>query len=316
MRRGGFWRLILRRFAHHRLAIAGTALLVGFLLLAWVGPLLWPVDPFSTEGSPFSPPATRHSLGSDDLGRDVLAMEIHGARISLSVGMLSASTSLAIGVVIGSLSGFYGGWIDSVSMRLTEFFLVIPRFFLALLAIALFGPRLLTVVLVIGGLSWPSNARLVRAEFLSLKEREFVEAARAIGVSTTGLIFRHILPNAVGPVLVNTALLVSEAILLEAGFSFLGLGDPNTMSWGVMLNSAQRFLRDAWWMSVFPGLSLLGVALAFTFLSDGLNDAMNPHSFRAASKAYWAAAKRGRGAESVDDADERGAGKLEHTGVL
>ena len=131
MRRGGFWRLILRRFAHHRLAIAGTALLVGFLVLAWVGPLLWPVDPFSTEGSPFSPPATRHPLGSDDLGRDVLAMEIHGARISLSVGMLSASTSLAIGVVIGSLSGFYGGWIDSVSMRLTEFFLVIPRFFLA-----------------------------------------------------------------------------------------------------------------------------------------------------------------------------------------
>jgi peptide/nickel transport system permease protein len=201
---------------------------------------------------------------------------IYGARVSLVVGLAAAITSAAIGVVIGSISGFFGGWVDSFLMRLTELFTIIPRFFLAVVMVALFGNSIGWLIFVIGILSWPNIARVVRGEFLSLREREFVEAARALGFGNGHIIFSEILPNTISAVTVLASLQVAQAILLEAGLSFFGLGDPNLTSWGKLLNDSQRFLRQAWWMSVFPGTAILLSVLGFNLVGDGLNDALNP----------------------------------------
>jgi len=268
-----FW----RRYRKNRSGLVGLALVCGFLLLAVLAGAIAPFAPLDTKtGTPFEPPGPIHYFGTDDLGRDVFGGVVYGARVSLAVGFLAAITSTIIGIIIGAVAGYFSGWIDDLLMRVTEMFMVIPVFVLALLLVALFGPSVSNVIIVISILSWPGTARLVRADFLSLKSREFVEAARSLSAGHVDIIFSEILPNALAPVIITASLRVATAILIEAGLSFLGFGDPNTISWGLMLYWAQNFIRHAPWMAIFPGLAISLTTLAFNLMGDGLNDALNP----------------------------------------
>jgi len=268
-----FW----RRYRRNRLAVAGLFLVLALSLVALLAPLLAPYDPMSTSLDSLQPPGTsRHPLGTDDLGRDILSGVIWGTRVSLLVGVTAAATAVLIGIILGAVAGYYGGYTDAVIMRLTELFQTIPRFVLALVVVALFGRGLAKLVLVIGLLAWPQAARLVRGQFLSQKSLPYVDAARALGLPGWRIIFSEILPNVLAPVIVLASLDVAQAILLEASLGFFGLGDPNVVSWGGMLNHAQGYLRTAWWMSVFPGLGIALAVLGFNLVGDGLNDAINP----------------------------------------
>ncbi|WP_051469749.1 ABC transporter permease [Chelativorans sp. J32] len=239
-----------------------------------VPPFLGDVNSMGADS--FAPPSLSHLMGTDDLGRDVFSRFAHGARMSLSVGVLAALTACIIGIVLGAIAGYMKGAVDVVLMRIAELFQVIPRFFLALLVIALFGANVVFIILTIGLLGWPEVARITRGEFLSLREREYVLAARAGGQSTRAIIFSEILPNAMPPLIVAMTMQVSSAILLEAGLSFLGLGDASNPSWGLMLNEAQQFLTTAWWMAVFPGLGILVTVAALNVFGDHLTDVLNP----------------------------------------
>lgn len=238
--------------------------------------VLGAASPRAMGESPLAPPSARHPFGTDDLGRDIWTGVLHGARVSLMVGVLAATTSAVIGILVGSVAGYYGGRAGDLLMRITEFFLVIPTFLLALVLVAVTRPSIWNIIVTIGVLGWPSTARLVRAEFLALKQREFVMAARAIGASSSRILFKQILPNATPPIIVNTSLGVAAAILVEAGLSFLGLGDPNLFSWGLILRNSREFLRMAWWMPTFPGLAIFVTVLSLNLVGDGLNDALNP----------------------------------------
>ena len=281
-RRASPRRQMVRRFMGNRLAVVGATSFTLMLLVALAAPVLAPGSPFDINGERLLPPGAGHPFGTDNLGRDVFAGVVHGARTSLTVGIVSVFFSAAIGILVGAVAGFFGGRVDDLTMRVTEVFLVIPRFFLALIFVALFGANLTALIVVIAILSWPEIARLLRAEYLSLKQRQFVEAARASGAGTMRLIFREILPNALTPVVVSAALQVASVILLEAGLSFLGLGDPNAMSWGTMLNNSQQFIRRAWWMAVFPGVAIFLTTFGLSLVADGLNDALNPRLRKAA----------------------------------
>jgi peptide/nickel transport system permease protein len=264
------------RFKQNRLSIIGLTI-VAFIVLAGVfAPLIAPFGPFELGGARLVPPRAAHLFGTDHLGRDVLSGVLYGTRTSLEVGVLSVALSVVLGVTVGAISGFYGGRIDDALMRLTEVFQVMPRFFLALVIVAMFGADLWGTIFVIGILSWAEIARLVRAEFLSLRERPFVMAARAYGAGDTWIIFREILPNALTAVIVAASLQVPSAILLEASLSFIGAGDPDVMSWGRMLNNAQQYMRQAWWVALFPGLAISVTAMALALLADGINDFLNP----------------------------------------
>jgi peptide/nickel transport system permease protein len=253
-------------------------LLVGLLVaLAAAAPLIAGHDPFQGGDDALVPPLSgSHFLGTDDLGRDIWAQLAYGARVSLVVGLVSAAAGLAIGVSVGAVAGFAGGWTDAVLMRLAEFFQTLPRFVLALIVIALFGPGIGKVIAVIAILSWPQTARLVRASFATLRRAGFVDAARLGGMPGITIMLREILPNAAGPIIVLGALDVATAILLEAGLGFFGLGDPNLPSWGGMLNEAQQYLRSAWWMAAFPGLAIALAVLGFNLLGDVLSDWLDP----------------------------------------
>jgi len=223
------------------------------------------------------PPGGQHPLGTDDLGRDVLARLLYGARISLLVGFVAVGISCLIGIVIGALAGFYGGLIDAVIMRFVDIMLCFPTFFLILAVIAFLNPSIWNIMIVIGLTSWMGVARLIRAEFLSLRQRDFVLAAQALGASDGRLIFRHILPNAMSPVLVSATLGVAGAILTESALSFLGIGvQPPTPSWGNMLITGKQTLGSAWWLSVFPGLAILITVLGYNLLGEGIRDALDP----------------------------------------
>ena len=217
-----------------------------------------------------------HPLGTDNIGRDIWSELAYGGRVSLTVGILAALTALAIGVVVGAAAGYAGGALDTVLMRVSEFFQTLPRFVLALIIVALFGAGLGKVILVLAILSWPQTARVVRASVMSLKAAPFVDAARIGGMPGHTIVLREILPNALAPIVVVTSLDVATAILLEASLSFFGLGDPNLPSWGGMLNVAQEYLRQAWWMSLFPGAAIALTVLAFNRIGDCLNDALDP----------------------------------------
>lgn len=246
----------------------GLILLTPPIVAALAAPQIAPANPFANVGDPFRPPSALYWLGTDDLGRDLLSGVIYGARTSLIVGVSVAVLALLLGLLIGLISGYVGGWVDDALMRLTELFQIMPRFFLAITVIALFENNLFNLVLVLALTSWSELTRITRAEVLSLRERDYVVGARAVGVKPVGILWRHILPNAIQPLLAATALIVSSAILTEAGLSFLGLGDPNTLSWGYLLYNAQSFIHRAWWLPVFPGLAIVVTVLGLSLALD------------------------------------------------
>ena len=267
-----FW----SRFRRNVAAVVALVVLSLIVLAALVGPFMYDVDPFDMVGRPSMPPSGRFLLGTDVSGRDILAGLIHGARVSLLIGFAASLIATAIGLVIGALAGYYGGWVDDLLMRITEVFQVIPRFFLALGIAAIFGASLAGIVFIIGILNWAEIARLLRAEIMACKSQPYVDAARAYGASDAAIIVGEILPNALTPVIVAAALQVASAVLVEASLSFLGAGDPNTMSWGTMLNAAQQYLKQAWWIATFPGAAICLMTLGVALAADGLNDALNP----------------------------------------
>ena len=264
------------RYQRQRPALVGLVLLVGLIALAFLAGVVAPGDPFRRAGAPLQPPSLQHWFGTDDLGRDVFTGVIHGSRSSLLVGFAAALTSAVVGTLVGSVAGYFGRLADDVLMRFTELVQVVPRFFLVLIVAALFGPSLTTVAILLGLTFWPGTARLLRAQILSLRSRDFILAARAIGVPRRRILVRHVLPNAFAVVVVSTSLQVGAAILVEAGLSFLGLGDRSVVSWGNMLNLAQPLIRVAWWAAVFPGLAITLTVMAANMVGDGLNEALDP----------------------------------------
>jgi peptide/nickel transport system permease protein len=263
-------------FAANKAALLGLALAILIALITIFGPLVYPSDPFEMVGAPMTPPGEELLFGTDYLGRDVLAGIVHGAKTTVLIGFSAALCSVTIGVIIGVLAGFYGGWVENLLMRITEFFQVLPGLLLAMVMVALFSPSLLTIIFAIGVVSWPGVARLTRAEFLKIKEREFVMAERAMGARDGSIMWRVILPNSLPPLIVAAALGVGVAILFEAALSFLGLGDPNTYSWGYMIGASRDFIWDTWWAVTFPGLAIFLTVLSISLIGDGLNDALNP----------------------------------------
>lgn len=267
----------LRMFLRNRAAVAGLALLLAVLLLAVTGPWIYPADPFEIRAAPLTPPLSADAwLGSDYLGRDVLTTLIHGGRATLAVGAVAAALSLLIGITLGAFSGYYGGRTDAALMKLTELFQVLPALLFAMVVVTLFSPTLVTVTLAIGCVSWTGTARLTRAEFMKHRDLEFVRAERAIGARDARIIWRVILPNALPPLVVSATLAVGAAILFEAGLSFLGLGDPNQMSWGLMIGASRQYVLSCWWAVAFPGAAIFITVLAVSLIGDGLNDAFNP----------------------------------------
>lgn len=269
---GIFW----YRFRRNRAAAGGAVVLTLVGLLAAFGPMLYPVDPFEMVGRPFTLPLDRYPLGTDVAGRDILAGIVHGARVSLMIGILASLAATIVGVAFGAVAGYYGGWIDDVLMRTTEFFLCIPSFVLAVVLVAIFQPDVVTITAAIAVVSWPSVARLARGEFISHRDREYVQGCRAIGMPDWEIILLQIMPNALPPIIVVSSLMVATAILTESGLSFLGLGDPNLVSWGYMIGVARTVLRTAWWMAAIPGVMILITVLAINLVGEGLNDALNP----------------------------------------
>lgn len=272
----------LKRFAQNRGALIGLAILFIVILVAIIAPLIYPMSPWKMVQRPFLAPfdVAGLPLGTDTLGRNVASGLAHGARISLLIGLVSTVVALAIGVPLGAIAGYYGGIVDDALMRFTEFFQTVPSFALAVVLVAIFEPSITSIVVAIAVVSWPPVARLVRGEVLSLRTREYVEAATLAGQSNTTIILRQILPNTLSPIIVLASLMVATAILLESSLSFLGLGDPNVMSWGYMIGAARTVIRQAWWLSFFPGVAILLTVLALNLVGEGLNDALNPRLAR------------------------------------
>lgn len=273
MVRTDFWHRIL----HNKMALAGGLMVCLMFVLAIMAPLIAPDPGFVDISRQLEPPSFVSWLGTDDLGRDVFSRVAYGARISLLVGFVAVGIATAVGIVLGAIAGYYGGWVDIVVMRFVDIMLCFPSFFLILAVIAFLEPSIWNIMIIIGLTGWMGVARLVRAEFLSLREREFVLAIRSLGASDARIILRHILPNALSPVLVSAALGIAGAILTESALSFLGIGvQPPTPSWGNMLIAGKQTLGTAWWLSVFPGLAILITVLGYNLLGEGVRDALDP----------------------------------------
>jgi peptide/nickel transport system permease protein len=265
-----------RRYSRNRAAVAGCAILLAIVIAAILGPLVYSVDPFEMLGRPSQPPSARFLLGTDVSGRDILAGLLHGARISLFVGIVASLGATLIGVTVGAVSGYFGGVVDDVLMRVVDFFLTIPSFVLAVVIVAIFSPTVGVITGSIAIVSWPSVARLVRGEFVAQRDREYVQACRGLGMSAPEIMIRQILPNTLAPIVVVSSLMVATAILTEAGLSFLGLSDPDVISWGYMIGIGRSVLRDAWWMAAIPGVTIMITVLAINLVGEGLNDALDP----------------------------------------
>lgn len=269
---------IVKALLRNPASLIGLAILTAVLAVAIIGPLIFPNSPWRMVQRPFLAPmvADGFMFGTDALGRDVTAGLIHGARVSLMVGLVSTLVALAIGVPLGAVAGYAGGRVDDALMRFTEFFQTIPSFALAIVLVAIMQPSIVSIVAAIAIVSWPPVARLVRGEVLSLRSREYVQAAIVTGHSNGWIIWREILPNTLSPIIVLASLMIATAILLESSLSFLGLGDPNLMSWGYMVGAGRTVIRQAWWITVFPGIAILLTVLALNLIGEGLNDALNP----------------------------------------
>ncbi len=273
-------RIFWRRFRRHKLALVGALVLLALISSAVLAPYIAEHSPRKTNLlNRLKPPdaARGNYFGTDYYGRDIFARVLHGGRISLTVGFLSVAILATIGITLGAVAGYYGGLIDNLIMRFTDIVLSFPALFLLIYVIAVVGPSVTNIIIVIGVLSWPGVARLVRAEFLSLKTRDFVEAARAQGVPDSRIIFRHILPNSMAPIIVAATLAIPGAVLAETGLSYLGLGvQPPTPSWGNILYEGQAHIRRAWWYTFFPGLFIFVTVMAFNLVGDALRDALDP----------------------------------------
>jgi peptide/nickel transport system permease protein len=265
-------------FRRNTLAVMGGLLVLGVFVLAIFAPWVSPQDPARIDvKSILLGPSIQHPFGTDELGRDVLSRMIWGARVSLEVGFVAISIATILGIVVGAVAGYYGGFLDSAIMRFVDIMLSIPTIFLVLAVIAILEPSIVNIMIVIGLTSWMEPARLVRAEFISVKEREFVTAARALGATDGRIIFKHILPNGLSPLLVSATMGIGGAILVESALSFLGLGvQPPTPSWGSLLSSGKDNIEIAWWLSAFPGLAILVTVLGYNLLGEGIRDALDP----------------------------------------
>ncbi|MGE0805266.1 MAG: ABC transporter permease [Burkholderiaceae bacterium] len=265
------------RFLSNRPAVAGLLVAIVIAAAAVLGPVLYDVDPFDMVGTSLLAPGvdSQFPLGTDALGRDVLAGLISGARVSLLVGLAAMSSAIVIGIVVGAAAGYLGGAVDEILMRLTEFVQTVPAFLLVLALIAIMGPSNGSIVIAVCVSSWPPVARLVRAEFLSLRERDFVQSCVVVGMSRARIMFSQILPNSLSPVIVYSSIIFANAVLIEAALAFLGLGDPNVMSWGAMIGSGRESLRTDWYLSAVPGAAILLTVLSINLLGEGVNDALN-----------------------------------------
>lgn len=267
---------IFRRFARNIPAVFGLVILVLILAAAVFAPSIYPQGPFEMVGRPFLEPLTDYLLGTDQLGRDLGAGLLYGARVTLQIGLISTLIAIFLGLTIGGTAGYFGGWIDSLLMRITEIFQTIPFFLFAILLVAILKPTLGSVIFAIAVVSWPPMARLVRSEFLSIRNREFIQACVSMGMGHWQIILKHVLPNTLSPIIVTGSLMVASAILIESGLSFLGLTDPNVMSWGFIIGSGRSVLRTAWWVCAMPGIAILLTVMAINLVGEGLNDALNP----------------------------------------
>ncbi len=267
-----------KRLAKSPTAIVGLILLILVIGMALSAPLLFPKDPLGLAGRPLQWPLanSRFWLGTDTTGRDIAAQIFHGARVSLLIGIVATLVAITIGIAIGAVAGYYGGIVDDALMRVTEAFQTLPNFLLLLVLVAVFGSDIKTVTIAIGLVSWPAAARLTRAEFLTLRSREFVQACRTLGMRDGQIIFREILPNALPPVIVYASVIMAVAILLESALAFLNLSDPNVPSWGNLIGTGRSVLRIQWYVSAIPGLAILLTELSVSLVGQGLNDALNP----------------------------------------
>ncbi len=270
---GKFW----SRYKRNRSAVLGQVIILSILFMAATAGIFFPEDPFRLIGKPLSAPlANGFLLGSDSLGRDVAAGIAHGAKTSLLIGLIATVAAVFIGIIFGALAGYYGGKIDDLLMRITEIFQTIPSFVFAILLVAIMKPSIESIIIAITVVSWPAVARLVRGEVKGLKNREFVQACHTLGMRDLRIMVREILPNCLSPIIVIGSLMVATAILIESGLAFLGLGDPNIMSWGFQIGAGRTLLRSAWWVCTFPGIAILVTVLAINLVGEGLNDALNP----------------------------------------
>lgn len=266
----------LRRLMRNRAAILGSLFLILVAVASVIAPLLYPQGPFTPVAKPFLPPSWGFPFGTDSLGRDIAAGVVYGGRVSIIIGLAATAAAVLIGATVGPLAGYYRGRTDSILMRVTEFFQTIPAFLLALVLITMMSPSNLSIVIAISIVSWPPVARLVRGEFLRLSSLDYVQSAVCLGMSDRGIILKEILPNALSPLVVAGSLMIATAILTEAAVSFLGLGDPNTMSWGFIVGAGRSYLRDAWWVCTVPGVVILLTVLSVNLVGEAINDAMNP----------------------------------------
>jgi peptide/nickel transport system permease protein len=267
---------VWRMYFANKAAMLGLFLWLLIIFTAFFGPVIYPSDPFEMVGAPLTPPDSEFLLGTDYLGRDILAGILHGASVTLIFGFSATLCSVCIGLTVGVLAGYYGGWVENLLMRITEFFQVLPGLLLAMVLVTMFSPKMIIVVFAIGVVSWAPLARLTRAEFLKIKEREYIMAEKAMGSTNRRIMWLIILPNALPPLIVATVLGIGASILMEAALSFLGLSDPNAYSWGYMIGSSLEYIWDSWWAVTFPGFAIFLTVLGISLIGDGLNDALNP----------------------------------------